>query len=113
MDGALMAAGIESHCPHKIGSRHRTLSDQDAAGSGTDGKVEGAVDCGEHFPRSVARGPFASLECILGDVGSGCDQIGRFVTIGNNVEFFKKLHPFAISWHDVILFFQLSDSFSR
>jgi len=53
VDGALVAAGIQTHGTHKFRTRQRTLADQDAAGSIPDQEVKGAINCGEHFPKCV------------------------------------------------------------
>ena len=54
-----MAAGIHSHGANQVAAGLGTVVDQ----AGADG---GADDGFDHLTDGVARGPFASLECILG-----------------------------------------------
>jgi len=80
VNSALMAAGVKTKRAHKVAAGQGSVVDQ----AGADG---GADDGFDHQSDGVARGPFASLECILEGqalTGAGLSQSEIMLTCSKN-----------------------------
>jgi hypothetical protein len=92
VNSALVTLGVKTHGTDQIGSGHRSLLDQDAAGSNADGDVEGVVDDAEHDAFGIVRDPVVSLEPIvahMGTVSSPLVQVVGLSHLGVPAELFR------------------------